>query len=202
MFDSYSCNPKQSISINAVNGAILKNHPKSWFERFHLKSRRSEVLLCEGGHQAKKEVWNDCTYSNGKYKTTERDTEKADKVRAMMGNGKWGDGAPEPTVKQAVHLSRTRTAVKKDLATLAGLLKYRMNELGYDPYWQRFMCMNWDDFDGCTAGRTDCDSCTEFRRIREQYCARCGCTFYERAENRFCPDCRKCVDRRGLPNTC
>lgn len=118
-------------------------------------------------------------------------TERADKVRAMMGNGKWGDGAPEPTVKQAIHLSRTRTAVKKDLATLAGLLKYRMNELGYDPYWQRFMCMNWDDFDGCAAGCTDCDSCTEFRRIREQYCARCGCTFYERAENRFCPDCRK-----------
>lgn len=118
-------------------------------------------------------------------------TERADKVRAMMGNGKWGDGAPEPTVKQAVQLSRTRAAVKKDLATLAGLLKYRMNELGYDPYWQRFMCMNWDDFDGCTAGRTDCDSCTEFRRIREQYCARCGRTFYERAENRFCPDCRK-----------
>lgn len=26
---------------------------------------------------------------------------------------RWGDGAPEPTVKQAVHLSRTRTAVKK-----------------------------------------------------------------------------------------
>ena len=26
---------------------------------------------------------------------------------------RWGDGAPESTVKQAVHLSRTRTAVKK-----------------------------------------------------------------------------------------
>lgn len=84
MFDSYSCNPKQSISINAVNGAILKNHPKSWFERFHLKSRRSEVLLCEGGHQAEKEVWNDCTYSNGKYKTTERDTEKDITVLQMV----------------------------------------------------------------------------------------------------------------------
>ena len=53
MFNSYSsCNPKQSISINAVTGAILKNHPKSWFERFHLKSKRAEALLCEGGHQA------------------------------------------------------------------------------------------------------------------------------------------------------
>lgn len=118
-------------------------------------------------------------------------TENADKVRNMIGNGKWSDGAPEPTVKQGIYLSHVRTGVKRDLSTFAGLLKYRMNELGYDPYWQRFMCMNWDDYNGCSAGGVDCDSCTEFRRIREQYCARCGCTFYERTENRFCPECRK-----------
>ena len=47
MFNSYN----QSIKINAVTGAILKNHPKSWFERFHLKSTRAEQLLCEGGHK-------------------------------------------------------------------------------------------------------------------------------------------------------
>ena len=76
MFNSYSCSPKQSISINAVTGAILKNHPKSWFERFHLKSPRAEKLLREGGHQATKEVWKDCAYSDGKYKTTERDIDK------------------------------------------------------------------------------------------------------------------------------
>ena len=51
MFNSYSCSPNQSISINAVTGAILKNHPKSWFERFHLKSNRAEELLKEGGHK-------------------------------------------------------------------------------------------------------------------------------------------------------
>lgn len=117
-------------------------------------------------------------------------TENADKVRAMMGTGPWGSGAPDPTIKQGIHLSRTRTAVKKDLSLLAGLLKLRMNELGYDPYWQRFMCMNWDDFDGCTAGCTDCDSCTEFVRIKPQYCARCGGTFYERKDNRLCSNCR------------
>ncbi len=124
-------------------------------------------------------------------------TENLDKVRAMLGDGSWGDNAPEPTVKQAVNLSRCRTAVKKDLSYFAALLKYRMNELGYDPYWQRFMCKNWDDFGGCSAGCIDCDSCTEFIRIREQYCARCGCTFYERAENRFCPDCRKARKRQA-----
>ena len=42
----------QSIKINAVTGAILKNHPKSWFERFHLKSDRAPQLLTEGGHKA------------------------------------------------------------------------------------------------------------------------------------------------------
>lgn len=116
-------------------------------------------------------------------------TENADKVRAYMGDGKFGDGAPEPVVRQAVHLSRTRTSVKKDLSSLDALLRKRMNDLGYDPFWQRFMCMNWDDIGGCAAGCTDCDSCTEFRRIRPQYCARCGGTFYERKENRFCQSC-------------
>ena len=47
MLNSYASN---TIKINAVTGAILKNHPKSWFERFHLKSRRADSLLIEGGH--------------------------------------------------------------------------------------------------------------------------------------------------------
>lgn len=117
-------------------------------------------------------------------------TESADKVRAYMGNGPWGYGAPEPTVKQGIHLSRTRTEVRKNLSVLDALLRKRMNDLGYDPYWQRFMCMNWDDIGGCSAGCSDCDSCTDFRRIKPQYCARCGGTFYERVENRFCKACR------------
>lgn len=117
-------------------------------------------------------------------------TENADKVRLMMDDGPWGTGAPEPTVKQGIYLSRTRTEVRNNLATLAALLAYRRNELGYDPYWQRFMCQHWHDIKGCTAGGKDCDSCTSFLRIRPQYCARCGVTFYERAENRFCLQCR------------
>ena len=51
MFNTYhACNHTQNVSINAVTGAILKNHPKSWFERFHLKSDRAKELLTEGGH--------------------------------------------------------------------------------------------------------------------------------------------------------
>ena len=41
-------NTSQSIRINAVTGAILKNHPKSWFERFNLNSGRSSQLFEEG----------------------------------------------------------------------------------------------------------------------------------------------------------
>lgn len=117
-------------------------------------------------------------------------TENADKIRAMMGDGGWGDGAPTPTVKQAMNLSRCRTAVKKDLSALLAVLYRRRNELGYEPYWQKSMCIHWHEIKGCTAGCTNCDSCTEFKRIKPQYCARCGETFFEREENRFCQPCR------------
>lgn len=52
-------------------------------------------------------------------------TESADKVRAMIGDGQWGDNAPEPKVKQALYLSRTRGACRKSLTDLVELLKYR-----------------------------------------------------------------------------
>lgn len=121
-------------------------------------------------------------------------TENADKIRAMMGDGPYGTGKPVPTVKQAVNLSRVRTAMKRDMEQLCGVLLHRLQQLkgyDYDQYFQRAMCMNWDDLHGvCKAGCDDCDICTEFIRIRPQYCGRCGATFYERAENRLCQPCR------------
>lgn len=56
-------------------------------------------------------------------------TENADKVRAMIGDHPWGYGAPEPTVKQAVVLSRTRTETKDLLEQLCGVLYRRTVEL-------------------------------------------------------------------------
>lgn len=129
-------------------------------------------------------------------------TENMDKVREMLGDGPWGSEAPEMDVKHGFYISRTRQQVRRDLSTLAALLRKRMNDLGYDPYWQRFMCMNWDDFDGCAAGCKDCDSCTEFRRIPPQYCARCGATFYERKENRFCSACRTARKKQAQRRWC
>lgn len=52
-------------------------------------------------------------------------TESADKVRAMIGDGQWGDNVPEPKVKQALYLSHTRGACRKSLTDLVELLKYR-----------------------------------------------------------------------------
>lgn len=117
-------------------------------------------------------------------------TEDADKVRKMLGSGKWGDGAPEPLVKQGVHLSRCRAEVKRNLSSLAGLLQIRRNELGYEPYWQKEMCVHWDNLKGCTKDQSNCDECTEFERIKPQYCVRCGCTFFERKKNKICARCR------------
>lgn len=53
MFNSYHAG-NHTIKINAVTGAILKNHPNSWFERFHLNGVRANQLLVENGHKAKK----------------------------------------------------------------------------------------------------------------------------------------------------
>lgn len=129
-------------------------------------------------------------------------TENADKVRAMIGDMPWGYGAPEPTVRQAVCLSRTRTETKAMLEQLAGVLYRRTQELkktDYDQYFQRAMCANWDDLHStCGAGCEDCDSCTEFIRIQPQYCVRCGGTFFERAENRVCAPCRAARRRQAF----
>ena len=50
MFNNYHAG-NYTTNINAVTGAILKNHPKSWFERFHLTSGRAKQLLTEGGYK-------------------------------------------------------------------------------------------------------------------------------------------------------
>lgn len=71
MFNSYSYNGGNSIKINAVSGGILKNHPKSWFERFHLKSDRASELLTEGGYVATKQDFIDGHF--GQYPNPDKD---------------------------------------------------------------------------------------------------------------------------------
>ena len=124
-------------------------------------------------------------------------TEDADKVRAMLGDGKWGDNAPLPTVKQAVYHSRYRTDTKEQIEQFAGVLLRRLRQLRKDDYfWQRDCCM-YGTLTGCGKGHQDCDICPDFLRIRPQYCCRCGGTFVERAEQRFCPSCRSARRKRA-----
>jgi len=113
-------------------------------------------------------------------------TENADKVRAMLGDGPWGTGAPEPTVKSEKH----KASVKKQITKLCGLLLTLRNSMDFGEYWQKDMCQHWNNLRGCTMHCTDCDSCTKFQRIRPQYCRMCGGEFLERAEQTYCPKCR------------
>lgn len=66
-------------------------------------------------------------------------TEVLDKVRVMLGDGPWGHGAPEPTVKSEKH----KEIVKKPIRRLCELLLMQRNALGWDDYWQRDMCQHW-----------------------------------------------------------
>lgn len=117
-------------------------------------------------------------------------TENTDKVREMLGDGPWGHGAPLPTVRQAVHHSRYRAETRDQLEQLAGLVLLRLKQARKsDELWQKDVCM-FGSFTGCTKGHTDCDLCTDFLRIKPQYCCRCGDTFIERTEQKFCPACR------------
>lgn len=113
-------------------------------------------------------------------------TENADKVRAMLGDGPWGAGAPEPTVKSEKH----KETVRKPMARLCGLLLAIRNSMDFGEYWQKDMCQHWNNIRGCTMNYTDCDSCTKFQRIRPQYCRLCVGEFLDRAEQTYCPKCR------------
>lgn len=113
-------------------------------------------------------------------------TENADKVRAMLGDGPWGTGAPEPTVKSEKH----KETVRKPMAQLCGLLLAIRNSMEFGEYWQRDMCQHWDNVRGCTMHCTDCDSCTKFQRIKPQYCRLCAGEFLDRTEQTYCPKCK------------
>jgi len=125
-------------------------------------------------------------------------TENADKIRAMMGKGSFGQGAPEPNIRQSMSLTGRKKEALAAIDALVGVLQYRRNTLaGWDAYFQRHMCMHWDDGKGCTAGQTECDSCVCFERIRPQYCCRCGQSFLERVKGTFCPACREARKKKA-----
>ena len=119
-------------------------------------------------------------------------SENLNKVSKLIGDGEWGDNRPERKVSQRLLMTvEEKGQTKNALSRLAGLLQYRIRQ-HYDDQdnWQRYLCQNWDEAKGCTAGCLNCDECDSFQRIRPQYCGRCGATFFERKENRICEQCR------------
>lgn len=109
----------------------------------------------------------------------------------------WGTGKYIGDSRQKERRARREKFEQKALIILLQrvLLAHR-NSMEFGEYWQKDMCMNWDNVLGCKAGCKDCDSCTEFIRIQPQYCVRCGATFYEREPNRRCERCR--IARRKM----
>ena len=124
-------------------------------------------------------------------------TENLDKVRAYIGRGKWGHGKPDRPLRYRKQMSKAeRKNANELLSALAGdLLALAKTKSGvedqFKDFWQKDLCMCWDEIHGCTAGEKDCDSCSSFRRIPVQFCKRCGKDFFEGKSNDFCNDCRK-----------
>ncbi|MFA0816006.1 MAG: hypothetical protein ACC608_09495 [Anaerofustis sp.] len=85
---------------------------------------------------------------------------------------------------------KVRAELMKKVITL---LMIKRNSMEFSEYWQKEICMNWNDIKGCLAKEHDCDSCSEFIRIRPQYCVRCGTTIISRDKEQIC---QRCKDQR------
>lgn len=118
-------------------------------------------------------------------------TERLDRVREYIGTGNFGDNRPPRTIGQYNLMTIEEKNEVKDLLTrLVAILRFEYKQFfdGSD-FWQKDLCQHWEGY--CTKCQTDCDSCTEFERIRPQYCKRCGGTFYERRKELICRRCRE-----------
>lgn len=115
----------------------------------------------------------------------------------------WGTGRYVGDALREKRKAKGEAFEKKALVIrLQNALVAHRNSMEFGEYWQKDLCQLWNDVSGCSAGCTDCDSCTEFIRIKPQYCARCGGTFYERAENRFCKACREARKKKAQRHWC
>ncbi len=125
-------------------------------------------------------------------------SENLDKVRALIGDGEWGDNRPERKIFQRNLMTlEEKASLKENASLLAGLIAHRARaHFDNQDNWQRNLCQNWHEIKGCLANEANCDVCSSFVRLRPQYCARCGVTFYERESNRMCERCR--VVRRKI----
>lgn len=127
-------------------------------------------------------------------------TENLDKVRLLIGNGKFGDNRPERKIKQWNAMNtEERIETKDELTKLVAVLQYRfkqqVNETEWGEFFQKDMCENF----GSSCLQTEgCDYCMNFKRIQPQNCKMCGKTFWEKKENLYCSSCRAMRKKQWL----
>lgn len=127
-------------------------------------------------------------------------TENLDKVRQIMGDGKFGDNRPMRKIKQWNNMNteeriQTREEMIKLVAILQWRFKEKINETEWGEFFQKDMCVNFCKDCLSTEG---CDSCNNFKKIDPQNCKMCGKTFWEKKNNLYCPTCRNMRKKQWL----
>lgn len=127
-------------------------------------------------------------------------TENLDKVRQIMGNGRFGDSRPDRKIKQWNAMNtEERIATKDNITKLAAILEWRfhqqINETEWGEFFQKDMCVNFCNDCLSTDG---CDSCSNFKKIEPQNCKMCGKTFWEKKDNLYCSVCRNMRKKQWL----
>lgn len=120
-------------------------------------------------------------------------TEKLDKVRAIIGDGNFGDNAAPKQLKHKNLLSaEEKSEVKELMSRFIACLSADLDEIKkFNVYFQKDMCQNWDKYRGCKAKENGCDECISFVRLKPQFCKRCGKDFIEHGEHLYCQNCRE-----------
>lgn len=105
----------------------------------------------------------------------------------------WGTGQYMGDAKKREQRINTKAKLEKRvlLQRLHDALLFQRNQLAFDGYWQKDVCMHWHPVNGCTKEQENCDMCASFQRMPPQNCVRCGITFFERQPNRICSRCRQ-----------
>lgn len=120
-------------------------------------------------------------------------TERLDKVRAIIGDGNFGDNAAPKQLKHKNLLSaEEKSEVKELMSRFIACLSADLDEIKkFNVYFQKDMCQNWDKYRGCKAKENGCDECLSFLRLKPQFCKRCGKDFIEHGEHLYCQNCRE-----------
>ena len=116
-------------------------------------------------------------------------TENIDIAAKYIGNGKFGDNRPDRNIQNNTLTGAERKQVKENLTKFCNIIYKQMKEK-YDAndYWQSEICQNYSR--KCLVQQTCCDECTNFIRIKPQYCNRCGATVMSRNKVTICDRCK------------